>query len=64
MKNMFGSELELGLIKKDDVKYSRITSQELFQFINYNEFDHFDPIHEAYSLFIDEEGRFNMNKFQ
>jgi hypothetical protein len=29
MKNMFGSELELGLIKKDDVKYSRITSQEL-----------------------------------
>ena len=29
MKNMFGSELEPGLIKKDDVKYSRITSQEL-----------------------------------
>ncbi len=41
---MFGSELEVGLIKKGDGKAGKISVDELYQFINFNEFDNFDPL--------------------
>lgn len=63
MKKFFGSELEVGLIKKGENKAARLTSEELYEFINFNEFDNFDPIKETYSIFVEEEGKFNAKKF-
>lgn len=44
MKKTFGGDLEVGLIKKGDNKANTITAEELYEFINFNEFDTFDPL--------------------
>ncbi len=36
MKEVFGAELEVGLIKKGDNKPGKITDEELYDFINFN----------------------------
>ncbi len=63
MKKFFGSELEVGLIKKGENRPSRLSAQEIHEFINYNQFDNFDPIRQTYALFVDEDGKFNTKKF-
>ena len=35
----------------------------MYDFINYNEFDQFDPIEEAYNLFLDDNGKFDFEKY-
>ena len=64
MKEMFGSELDLKLLKKDNDDFMDVTSDELYEFINFNEFDGFDPAREAYDLFVDDNGRFNFDKYK
>ena len=54
MKKMFGGELEVGLIKKGDSRPGNITADQLYEFINFNEFDNFDPLRQTYNMFVDE----------
>ena len=61
---MFGSQLDLSLIKKDNENLQEVSSEELYEFINYNQFDGFDPTREAYDLFVDDNGRFNFDKYK
>lgn len=63
MKKFFGSELEVGLIKKGENRPARLSAEELHEFINYNEFDNFDPLRETYAIFVDEDGKFATKKF-
>ena len=43
--------------------HNRIQNMCIQTFINFNEFDNFDPLKETYSIFVDEEGKFNSKKF-
>lgn len=61
---MFGVDLEVGLIKKGDNKAAKITADELYEFINFNEFDDFDPIRETYNMFVDDNSKFNLTKYR
>lgn len=60
---MFGGELEVGLIRQGEGKSGYLSAEELYEFINYNEFDGFDPIRDTYNLFVDE-GKFNFKKYR
>lgn len=64
MNKLFGVELEVGLIKKGDNRPSKITAEQLDEFINFNEFDDFDPIKETYNMFVDDFGKFNLSKYR
>lgn len=61
---MFGGELEVGLIKKGDNRPGNITVDQLYDFINFNEFDNFDPLRETYNMFVDDNQRFNFKKYE
>jgi hypothetical protein len=63
VKEMFGGELEVGLIRQEG-KSGYLSAEELYEFINYNEFDGFDPIRDTYNLFVDETAKFNFKKYR
>jgi hypothetical protein len=54
----------VGLIRKGDNRPAKITAEELYEFINYNEFDEFDPLRETYNMFVDDLGKFNFGKYR
>ena len=61
MKDLYNHEFDVSLMTEANSK--TITAQEMHDFINYNEFDQFDPIEQAYNLFLDQKGQFDFNKY-
>lgn len=61
MKELYNHDFDVSLMTEANNK--TISPQEMYDFINYNEFDSFDPIQQAYNLFLNEKGQFDFHKY-
>lgn len=57
-----GNEFNLNLLTENK-EAENISTQDLYTFINYNESDDFDPVEEAYYMFLNEEQNFDIVKY-
>lgn len=44
-------------------KPTQVTSKEIYSFVNFNDFDHFDPMEDTYEMFLNEEKKFSFTKY-